>query len=247
MNSIPAQTSPPVLPEATEIQALFNRIAPAYDQLNDWLSLGQHRVWKQMAVRWSDAQPGDCCLDLCCGSGDLARRLARQVGKTGQVYGLDFSVAQLAVAAAQSQRSVQPLNVSWVEGDALKLPFEAEQFDAATMGYGLRNVLDIPRSLRELYRVLKPGATAAILDFHQPQSAWVSSFQQWYLASLVVPMAESLDLKQEYAYIMPSLERFPTGAAQVELARQAGFGQATHYPIAGGIMGVLVIQKPYSP
>lgn len=241
MTSSPSQLQPP---KAAEVQALFNRIAPAYDQLNDWLSLGQHRVWKQMAVRWSSAQPGDCCLDLCCGSGDLARRLAQQVGKTGSVYGLDFSAAQLAIAAERIDESIQPLNVTWVEGDALNLPFEPQQFDAATMGYGLRNVLDIPRSLSELYRVLKPGAHAAILDFHQPQSAWVSAFQQWYLANLVVPMAESLDLKQEYAYIMPSLERFPTGAEQVNLADQAGFVQVTHYPIAGGIMGVLVVQKP---
>ncbi|MBW4466996.1 MAG: bifunctional demethylmenaquinone methyltransferase/2-methoxy-6-polyprenyl-1,4-benzoquinol methylase UbiE [Pegethrix bostrychoides GSE-TBD4-15B] len=237
----PSQLEPP---QSTEIQALFNRIAPAYDPLNDWLSLGQHRVWKQMAVRWSDAQPGDCCLDLCCGSGDLARRLARQVGKTGSVYGLDFSAAQLAIAAQRTHESVQPLNVTWVEGDALNLPFETAQFDAATMGYGLRNVLDIPRSLSELHRVLKAGATAAILDFHQPKSVWIREFQQWYLANLVVPMAESLNLKQEYAYIMPSLERFPTGADQVALARQAGFSQAIHYPIAGGIMGVLVVQKP---
>ena len=230
-------------PEATEIQALFNRIAPAYDTLNDGLSLGQHRVWKQMAVKWSDAQSGDRCLDLCCGSGDLARRLARQVGRTGSVTGLDFSVAQLAIAAERSCKSVQPLNITWVEGDALNLPFESQQFDAATMGYGLRNLVDIPRSLSELHRVLKPGAKAAILDFHRPSSAWVRAFQQWYLANLVVPMADSLNLKQEYAYIMPSLERFPTGSEQVALAHQAGFAQAVHYPIAAGIMGVLVVQK----
>jgi len=230
-------------PEAVEIQALFNRIAPAYDGLNDGLSLGLHRVWKQMAVKWSDAQPGDRCLDLCCGSGDLARRLARQVGRTGSVTGLDFSVAQLAIAAEHSRKSVQPLNITWVEGDALNLPFESQQFDAATMGYGLRNLLDIPRSLSELHRVLKPGAKAAILDFHQPSSAWVRAFQQWYLENLVVPMADSLKLKQEYAYIMPSLERFPKGAEQVTLAHQAGFAQAVHYPIAAEMMGVLVVQK----
>ena len=238
MTAIPSPSDPP---EAAEIQALFNRIAPAYDRLNDWLSLGQHRVWKQMAVQWSEARPGDTCLDLCCGSGDLAQRLARQVGQTGAVYGLDFSVAQLAIAAQRVQ--AQALKITWVEGDALDLPFASQQFDAATMGYGLRNVLDIPRSLSELHRVLKPSAKAAILDFHQPKSAWVSGFQQWYLNNLVVPMAESLHLKQDYAYIMPSLERFPTGPEQVNLARQAGFARATHYPIAGGIMGVLVVQK----
>jgi len=231
-------------PEASEIQALFDRIAPAYDGLNDWLSLGQHRVWKQMAAQWSGAQPGDSCLDLCCGSGDLARRLAQRVGRTGMVFGLDFSTAQLAIAAERTRNSVQPLNITWIEGNALNLPFESQQFDAATMGYGLRNLLDIPRSLSELYRVLKPRAKAAVLDFHQPSSVWVRAFQQWYLENLVVPVAASLDLKQEYAYIMPSLERFPTGPEQVNLACQAGFTQVVHYPIAAGTMGVLVVQKP---
>lgn len=229
-------------PEAEQIQALFNRIAPDYDRLNDWLSLGQHRVWKQMAVKWSGAAVGSTCLDVCCGSGDLARLLARRVGATGQVYGLDFSAAQLAVAEQRTRESVQPLAVHWTEGDALKLPFEANQFDAATMGYGLRNLVDIPLGLSELYRVLKPGARVAVLDFHRPQSELLQSFQQWYLDQFVVPMAESLNLKQEYAYIMPSLDRFPTGLQQVELACQAGFA-ATHYPIAGGMMGVLVAQK----
>jgi demethylphylloquinol methyltransferase len=135
------------------------------------------------------------------------------------------------------------LAVEWIEGDALQLPFAANQFDAATMGYGLRNLVNIPLGLSELYRVLKPGAKVAVLDFHRPESTWMQSFQQWYLDRLVVPLAESLNLKQEYAYIMPSLDRFPTGRQQVELARQAGFATVTHYPIAGGMMGVLVAQK----
>ncbi len=235
-----AQSESQTSPNAEEIQALFNRIAPAYDQLNDWLSLGQHRVWKQMAVAWSGASAGATCLDVCCGSGDLARLLAR---RGAQVYGLDFSAAQLAVAEQHRQASVQPLAITWVEGDALNLPFADSFFDAATMGYGLRNLIDIPRGLSELYRVLKPGARVAILDFHQPDSSLVQQFQQWYLNTIVVPLAESLGLKQEYAYIMPSLDRFPNGAKQVELAHQVGF-TATHYPIASGMMGVLVAQKP---
>lgn len=233
----------PTDPQAREIQALFNRIAPTYDRLNDWLSLGQHRVWKQMTVKWSGAAAGATCLDVCCGSGDLSRLLARRVGKAGKVYGVDFSAAQLAVAQQRTAETVQPLSVTWLEGDALNLPFGDSQFDAATMGYGLRNVLDIPRSLSELHRVLKPGAKVAILDFHRPADP-LRTFQQWYLDRLVVPVAESLGLKQEYVYISPSLDRFPTGAEQVSLARQAGFVNVTHYPIAGGMMGVLVAEKP---
>ncbi|YAF94385.1 MAG: bifunctional demethylmenaquinone methyltransferase/2-methoxy-6-polyprenyl-1,4-benzoquinol methylase UbiE [Nodularia sp. CChRGM 3473] len=226
-----------------DVRAIFNRIAPVYDQLNNWLSLGQHGIWKEMAVKWSAAKPGDTCLDLCCGSGDLAFRLAQHVGVTGHVYGVDFSPNLLAAAQERSQRQYPQPPISWIEADVLNLPFDHNQFDAATMGYGLRNVMDIPRSLQELYRVLKPGGKAAILDFHRPSNQQIRAFQQWYLDHIVVPMAKHLGLKEEYAYISPSLDRFPTGKEQVELARQVGFALVTHYPIANGMMGVLVVSK----
>ncbi len=228
---------------ATQIRTIFDRIAPVYDQLNDWLSLGQHRIWKQMAVKWSQPQPGETCLDLCCGSGDLALLLGRRVGHTGHVIGVDFSPAQLAIARQRTQAQYPPAPINWVEADVLDLPFVDNKFDAATMGYGLRNVIDIPRSLKELHRVLKPGAKAAILDFHRPSNVQYRAFQQWYLDTIVVPLAQHLGVTEEYAYISPSLDRFPTGPLQVELARQAGFAVATHYPIASDMMGILVVTK----
>jgi demethylphylloquinol methyltransferase len=227
----------------SEIRDIFNRIAPVYDELNNWLSLGQHRIWKEMTVKWSGAQPGDTCLDLCCGSGDLALRLARYVGTEGKVYGVDFSPNLLAAAEKRAQAQYPQPPISWIEADVLNLPFDDQYFDAATMGYGLRNVTDIDRSLQEIHRVLKPGAKAAILDFHRPQNQQIRAFQQWYLNNIVVPIAENMGLKEEYAYISPSLDRFPSGREQVELALQVGFTGVTHYPIANDMMGVLVVSK----
>lgn len=227
-------------PEADPIRSLFNRIAPVYDDLNQNLSFGLHQVWKRMAVLWSQAHPGDHCLDVCCGSGDLAMLLARQVGSRGVVWGVDFSEEQLAIAAARSQATRLPSPIHWQWADALNLPFPAASFDAITMGYGLRNLTDISQGLAELHRVLKPGATAAILDFHQPTQPLMQQFQQWYLDRIVVPAAEKYGFLEEYAYIFPSLTRFPQGPQQVALAREAGFSRATHYPVAGGMMGVLV-------
>ncbi|MDJ0617165.1 MAG: bifunctional demethylmenaquinone methyltransferase/2-methoxy-6-polyprenyl-1,4-benzoquinol methylase UbiE [Calothrix sp. MO_192.B10] len=226
-----------------EIRAIFDQIAPIYDRLNDWLSLGQHRIWKEMTVKWSGAKPGDTCLDLCCGSGDLAFQLAQRVGKTGRVYGVDFSSAQLAVAKQRSLDKYPTPPITWIEADALQLPFDHNRFDAATMGYGLRNVTDIPRSMREIHRVLKPGAKAAILDFHRPQNSLAIDFQNWYLNNLVVSVGNWMGYKEEYAYINPSLERFPRGDKQVEIALQAGFAKAIHYPIVNDMMGVLVVTK----
>ncbi|WP_413160993.1 bifunctional demethylmenaquinone methyltransferase/2-methoxy-6-polyprenyl-1,4-benzoquinol methylase UbiE [Capilliphycus salinus ALCB114379] len=233
-----------MMDQKERIQTIFNRIAPVYDRMNDEFSWGIHRIWKKMALDWSQAQPGQTGLDLCCGSGDLAFLLAQRLGSQGQVFGVDFSPEQLALAQRRKKPFTFPLApIAWIEADALHLPFADETFDCATMGYGLRNVTDIPRSLQQLYRVLKPGATAAILDMNRPGDGGLRSFQQWYLNTVVVPTAERMGFKEEYAYINPSLDQFPTGRQQVALAQAAGFGRATHYAIAGGMMGVLVVTK----
>lgn len=226
-----------------QVQSLFNRIAPFYDELNHSLSLGFDHVWKQMAVKWANPQVGQQVLDLCCGSGDLTLLLAQAVGETGITYGVDFSAELLEVARGRSQKHVAPIH--WVQADVLCLPFMENQFDAVTLGYGLRNVVDIPRCLREILRVLKPGAIAAILDFNHSLNPLVNGFQSWYLQNWVVPAAKLKGVESEYAYIMPSLERFPTGDEQVEMALKSGFTEAVHYEIALAMMGVLVIQKPF--
>jgi demethylphylloquinol methyltransferase len=232
--------------QANPVQALFDRIAPVYDELNQTLSLGQHKIWKQMAVKWCDLKPGDRALDICCGSGDVAMMLAERVGPQGHVTGLDFAAAQLEVARTRQAQTRNPRTcapIDWVQGDALNLPAEADRFDGITMSYGLRNITDIPMALQEIHRVLKPGAKAAILDLHRPDNPLIRGFQQWYLDNIVVPAAARKGFSADYAYIAPSLDRFPTGSQQVALAQAAGFAEAVHYPIAQGTMGVLVITK----
>lgn len=230
------------MPTADEIQTIFDRIAPAYDRLNDQMSFGLHHVWKLMAVKWCAPQPGETALDLCCGTGDLALLLRDRMAPTGRVIGVDFSAELLNIARERAPNSPQ---LTWQQANVLNLPFVDNFCDRATMGYGLRNVVDIPACLAELWRVLKQGGTAVILDFHRPQNVIAKSFQDWYLANQVVPAAQKLALTEEYAYISPSLERFPQGPEQVKLAQTAGF-EAVHYPIFGGLMGVLVLTKPQS-
>ena len=226
---------------ADAVRQLFDRIAPVYDGFNDRLSFGLHRIWKRMAVNWCGAQPGNRAIDLCCGSGDLTLLLAAAVAPGGgTATGLDFSVNLLGAAQARSARSPWADALRWLEGDVLALPFADQSFHCATMGYGLRNVTDIPQALAEVQRVLKPGGRIAILDMHRPESEAMRQFQRWYLDAIVLPAATDCGLTDDYAYIWPSLEQFPTGRQQVTLARAAGFGHAVHYPIAGGMMGVLV-------
>lgn len=231
---------------ATEVgqrQQLFNKVAPMYDSLNDWLSLGQHRVWKRMAVAWSGAKRGDRVLDICCGSGDVSFLLAEKVKPTGNVVGLDFAQEQLDVAARREDDSNLCSKIEWRLGDALALPFDEGSFDAVTMGYGLRNVASVPLALKEIRSVLKPGSKASILDFNRSENDSVVHFQGWMLDNLVVPGASLFGLADEYAYLKTSIARFPTGPQQEEFAMAAGFSKAVHYEIAGGLMGVLVVTK----
>jgi len=230
-------------PNDSNVKDIFGRIAPVYDELNFWLSWGQHGVWKQMTVDWSLAKSGNLCLDLCCGSGDLSFLLAEAVGRKGKVVGVDFAAPQLEKAVERARLYYPSFHFDWIEADVLSLPFPSEHFDGATMGYGLRNVSNIPKSLTELWRVLKPGATAAILDMHRAINPYVYGLQQWYLDNVVVPVAHQFNVAAEYSYIAPSLERFPQGKEQVSLAKQVGFHRAVHYSMAGGTMGVLVLGK----
>lgn len=228
-----------------QVQALFDQIAPMYDQLNAWLSLGQHRVWKQMTVRWANPKRDGVNVDLCCGSGDLTLLMARTLRGQAQTLGIDFSHQQLAIAQQRSSLLPWADAIQWIESDVLSLPLADSSVDAVTMGYGLRNVANIPQALQEIYRILKPQSRAAILDFNRSESPELRRFQQWYLQQIVVPVASWFQLKEEYAYLETSIARFPTGAEQVELAIAAGFESVCYYPIALGMMGVLVMTKPH--
>ncbi|MCT0230559.1 bifunctional demethylmenaquinone methyltransferase/2-methoxy-6-polyprenyl-1,4-benzoquinol methylase UbiE [Synechococcus sp. CS-1324] len=228
-------------PEA--VRELFEAIAPRYDQLNDLLSLGLHRLWKRQAVHWLRPRPGQRLLDLCCGTGDLALLLSERLRPGGEVLGLDAAAAPLAVARRRSR--LQPwLPVRWQQGDALATGLATGAADGAVMAYGLRNLADPAAGLKELRRLLRPGGRAVVLDFNRPDSSTqagslTAGFQRFYLRRLVVPAARWFELPEQYAYLETSLERFPIASEQERLARDAGFTAVRHRPIAAGLMGLL--------
>ncbi|PKA56697.1 2-phytyl-1,4-beta-naphthoquinone methyltransferase, chloroplastic [Apostasia shenzhenica] len=230
---------------STDRRKLFNRIAPVYDNLNDLLSLGQHRIWKRMCVSWSGAKKGDTVLDLCCGSGDLTFLLSEKVGLGGEVAALDFSREQLSIASARQQLLWNDCykNIKWIEGDALNLPFEGSYFDAVTVGYGLRNLDNKQKAMQEILRVLKPGSKVSILDFGKSNSALVRLAQEWAIDNVVVPIASFHGFTEEYKYLKTSISEFLTGNEQEMLAKDVGFTDAKHYPIAAGLMGNLVARS----
>ena len=223
-----------------QVRDLFDRIAPSYDRLNDALSLGLHRLWKRQAMAWLKPEPAQRLLDLCCGTGDLALVLAEKVRPGGLVLGLDAAAAPLRQARQRAARRPW-LPLEFRQGDALDTGLVDGWADGAVMAYGLRNLADAAAGLRELRRLLRPGGRAAVLDFNRAADSESTTgvFQRFYLRRLVVPLARRAGLEAQYAYLEDSIARFPSGDEQCRLAREAGFAQAHHRPLAAGQMGLL--------
>jgi demethylmenaquinone methyltransferase / 2-methoxy-6-polyprenyl-1,4-benzoquinol methylase len=213
----------------TEVRSMFDRIAAVYDPMNHAMTAGLDRRWRRLAAQ-AVVEPGARVLDACCGTGELALA-ARAEG--GRVTGLDFSDRMLERARRKSSE------IEWVTGDLLELPFEEASFDAATVGFGVRNVEDVGRALRELRRVLRPGGRLAILELVRPKGPLALFYRVWFDG--LVPLAgKVLPGGAAYAYLPASVKRFPGPAELNEEAREAGFAPVAHRLFGGGIVVLLV-------
>lgn len=201
----------------TAVRHMFAEIAPTYDLLNSVMSLRLHHRWRRYAVSRLDLKRGQRVLDVCCGTGDFMRPLRRAVGPEGLVAGLDFCLPMLE--RARSKAAPGPLGL----GDACRLPILDGALDAASVGWGIRNVPDIDAAHRELARVLKPGGRFVSLDMATPRGAgmrWISNL----LFRKGVPLVGRLfGQRQAYTYLPESTQRFATREDLAESMRRAGF------------------------
>ena len=212
-------------PEA--VRSMFDRISPVYDAMNRMMTMGLDQRWRRATVA-AVVQPGDRVLDACCGTGDLSVA-ALHAGAT--VTGLDFSERMLERARRKSGE------IEWVQGDAEKLPFEDASFDAATVGFGVRNLADLERGLAALRRVLRTGGRVAILEITRPSGLLAPFYRLWF-DGFVPLLGKALPGGSAYTYLPASVRRFPGPAELAGLLRGAGFDDVRWRTFAGGIVAL---------
>jgi demethylmenaquinone methyltransferase/2-methoxy-6-polyprenyl-1,4-benzoquinol methylase len=229
---------------------MFTSIAPRYDLLNHVLSCNVDRLWWRRTARTFSQifTQADCrILDLCCGTGDMTFALRKQAAqregkRSPQILGVDFSHAMLQRALSksvgQNAASAESRMPSWIEADALSLPFPNQHFNLVTSAFGFRNLADYDAALREIVRVLKPGGECGILDFGEPKGLMGRLYRIYFRQ--VLPRVGTLisGVHGPYAYLPNSVERFPEPTEILDRMRRAGFREATWTPYTFGIAGL---------
>jgi demethylmenaquinone methyltransferase/2-methoxy-6-polyprenyl-1,4-benzoquinol methylase len=211
---------------------MFDRIAPVYDAMNRAMTAGLDRSWRRLAVR-EVVWPGDRVLDACCGTGDFAIEAER---RGARVVGLDFSEPMLERARRKSG------TIEWVQGDALALPFGDGEFDAATVGFGVRNLEDLERGLGELLRILRPGGHVAVLEITRPRGLLRPFFRVWL--DVLVPLAgKILPGGRAYTYLPASVRRFPAPEDLSALLEGAGFRNVSFRLLGGGVVALHIAER----
>jgi len=227
---------------ARAVREMFTSIAPRYDFLNHVLSFNIDRLWwRRTAKMFSDilGRPEVRVLDLCCGTGDMTFALRREAGSsTLSIVGADFSHAMLTRAMQKSLDTSRRPAPTWIEADALNLPFPDGHFDLLTSAFGFRNLADYDAGLREIARVLRSGGECGILDFGEPQGVLGSLYRIYF--KKVLPRIGTLisGVRGPYAYLPASVQRFPPPQEMLMRLKAAGFHDASWTPYTFGIAGL---------
>jgi demethylmenaquinone methyltransferase / 2-methoxy-6-polyprenyl-1,4-benzoquinol methylase len=212
---------------AESVRTMFDRIAPVYDAMNRTMTAGLDRRWRR-ATAEAVVRHGDRVLDACCGTGDLALADARAGGR---VTGLDFSERMLERARRKAPQ------LEWVRGDLLALPFPEGSFDAATVGFGVRNVESLEQALSELRRVLRPGGRVGILEITRPRGPLALFYRLWF-DGIVPLLGKLLPGGAAYTYLPASVRRFPGPDELAASLRASGFADVSYRLFAGGIVAL---------
>ena len=229
----------PVEEKTGLVHEVFESVAGKYDLMNDLMSLGVHRLWKRDFVANSGVRLGHQVLDLAGGTGDIAALLCERVGKSGRVVLSDINEAMLEVGRQRLEDRGITGNISYSLANAEKLPFGDGEFDAVTIAFGLRNVTDKDAALREMFRVLRPGGKALILEFSQVQPELLKKMYDSYSFG-ILPVLGKLVAGDEdsYRYLAESIRQHPPQEELAEMMRGAGFEKVRFRNLTGGVVAI---------
>lgn len=220
----------------TQVQSMFDGIAGRYDFLNHFLSLGIDMYWRKQSVKALELNDGDLLLDVACGTGDQGFAALKVADVT--VMGLDFSFNMLELAKQKIDKRGLADKFEVVQGDAEKLPFQDNTFDALSISYGIRNVGTISAALSEFYRVLKPGGRLSILEFSEPQGWFFGRLYRFYFDHILPKLAGMMSSKSAYTYLPESVRHFPDRGDFKDLLSSEGFQEVDHQDITFGITAI---------
>lgn len=232
-----------------EVQNYFDLIARRYDLANTIMSFGLHHFWRRMAVsKINLIPPNKKILDLCCGTGMITCDLAKKIGLNGKVVGFDQSQAMLAIARRRLLQKGFLNKVDLVKGDAARLPFEDNSFDAAIVGYGLRNVGHPETVLREMYRVLKPAGKIVVLEIAKPDLPILRKLYFFYLNTWIPLVGAVLGRnKAVYQYLCDSIIDFPLPKQFIKTLDQVGLIATEYFLLTWGVVAIYTGLKPSIP
>ena len=225
--------------KARRVRAVFDSVADRYDLMNDLMSAGAHRLWKQFTLSLTGLASGGRALDIAGGTGDLAAGLAAQVGSSGLVILADINAAMLGLGRDRLTDRAWVSNVDYVQADAERLPFAEGSFECITIGFGLRNVTDKPAALREMRRVLSSGGQLLVLEFARPVMPALQRIYDIYSFNVLPWLGRTVTGDAEsYRYLSESIRRHPDQETLLEMMSTAGLGSCRYHNLMGGIVAL---------
>ncbi|MFB1050491.1 demethylmenaquinone methyltransferase [Paraliobacillus sp. JSM ZJ581] len=225
------------------VHHVFEKIYQRYDCMNSIISFNRHKAWRKDVMKKMKVKRGSSALDVCCGTGDWTFALAEQSGRSGKIIGLDFSENMLSIAKDKHNNQIQP-QLSFIQGNAMQLPFESNTFDFVTIGFGLRNVPDYQQVLNEMARVVKPGGKVVCLETSQPTLPIFRQLYYFYF-KFIMPTFGKVMAKsyKEYAWLHESAKNFPGKNKLKKMFEDAGLTAVEVKSYTGGVAAMHMGKK----
>ena len=221
--------------KAGRVRGVFSSVANKYDVMNDVMSVGIHRLWKDAMMDWLAPRPGQRLLDVAGGTGDISFRFLKRAGR-GHATVLDLTEPMLIEGRKRAEAERMQDCLDWVVGDAMALPFEDASFDVYTISFGIRNVTRPLKALQEAYRVLKPGGRLMVLEFSQLPNAALQKAYDLYSFNVIPQMGQMIaGDRDSYQYLVESIRKFPDQETFLGMIREAGFENAKYRNLSMGI------------